>query len=146
LADLVRWAIYRWSQRGELEIGAQWYAALAAVMALLGWRMVRGKRARRGGAARESGRRREWAGADSEFYRVERALAAAGHGRAQGESLTAWAARVAAGLDDPTGDQLEDVLRLHLRYRFDPEGLDDAERIGLREGAMALAGRLERAG
>ena len=146
LADFFRWAVYRWSQRGELEIGAQWYALLAALAALLGWWTVRGKRAPRGDAARETGRRREWAGADSEFYRVERVLAAAGHARSPGESLTAWAARVGGTLETPERRRLDEVLRLHLRYRFDPDGLDARERDSLRERALTLATALARAG
>lgn len=139
LADILRWAVYRWSQRGELEIGTQWYALLAAVVAVLGWRLVRGKRARRGAAARESGRSRAWAGSDSEFYRVEQVLAAAGHVRSPGEPLSAWARRVGRLLDAPVRERLDEVLGLHLRYRFDPEGLSDAERRGLRERSLALA-------
>jgi hypothetical protein len=139
LVDFLRWAIYRWSQRGELEIGAQWYALLAAAVAVFGWRLVRGKRARRGAAARDSGRSRVWAGSDSEFYRVEQVLVAAGHVRAPGEPLTAWARRVGGTLDAPVRERLDEVLGLHLRYRFDPHGLSDAERWGLRERSAALA-------
>jgi transglutaminase-like putative cysteine protease len=142
LADLVRWATYRWSQRGELQIGPQWFALLAVLVAVLGWRVVRGKRAHRGAAALSSARRREWAGGDSEFYRVEKALVDAGHVRATGESLTAWARRVRGLLDVPARERFDDALRLHLRYRFDPDGLDEDERRGLRDAALALAGTL----
>jgi hypothetical protein len=46
--------------------------------------------------------------------------------RDAGETLTAWIGRVAPR-------RYEEALRLHQRYRFDPRGLDPAQRRRLRE-------------
>jgi hypothetical protein len=81
---------------------------------------------------------RSWPGEDSEFYAVEQVLAESGAARAPGEALTAWASGVAAGLDEAARARFERVVDLHLRYRFDPVGLDAAERETLRETAREL--------
>ena len=74
----------------------------------------------------------EWPGLDSEFYRVERALIAAGWERQAGETLSAWLqrAQTARTIDH---DALHSALALHYRLRFDPFGLSDEERSQLRK-------------
>jgi hypothetical protein len=53
--DLLRWAAYRWSQRGELEASGAWWAVLAALIVILAWRVLRGKRVLRpSGAANQA--------------------------------------------------------------------------------------------
>ncbi len=121
VADFYRWAAYRWSQREELEANDAWWAVLAVLVVILGWRLLRGKRVShgsRGSAAIE----REYPGRDSEFYQLMKALPP----REDGETLSAWLARVAPG-------RYEEALRLHQRYRFDPVGLSSEERARLRE-------------
>ena len=49
VADFFRWASYRWSQREEFQASNAWWAVLAALVAILGWRLLRGKRVTRGG-------------------------------------------------------------------------------------------------
>ena len=120
-ADYLRWAAYRWSQREELQANDAWWAVLALLVAILGWRLLRGKRVLRGSRTSKA-QVRSHPGADSEFYELTQSLPA----RAAGETLTAWIARVAPG-------KHEEALRLHLRYRFDPQGLSGAERLRLRE-------------
>ena len=88
LADFLRWAGFRWSQRGSIEGGAAWYAAIALLVAVFAWRFARGKRVMPG-SAQIAGPRRGFAGADSEFYAVERLLARRGLPRAPQESV-AW--------------------------------------------------------
>jgi len=119
--DLLRWASYRWSQRGEIEAGDAWWVLLGVLVALLAWRLLRGKRVTQGAAAAAAARRR-FPGRDSEFYELMRGLPP----REPGEPLSAWLARVAPG-------KFDEALRLHQRYRFDPRGLSDAERARLRE-------------
>ena len=41
LADLARWAGFRWSQRGALELGPAAYAVLALLIGVFGWRLAR---------------------------------------------------------------------------------------------------------
>ena len=65
---------------------------------------------------------RRYPGMDSEFYELTKDLPA----RAEGETLAAWLERVAPG-------KYDEALQLHQRYRFDPRGLEQAERARLRE-------------
>jgi len=142
LADFLRWAGFRWSQRGAIEGNTGWYVAVAFLALVLVWRLARGKRVSNtpGGSA---GAARSFAGADSEFYAVERALARRGLPRAPQESLRAWCARAAAALDDEARGRFERALGLHRRYRFDPRGLARRERDELRGECLALARALD---
>jgi protein-glutamine gamma-glutamyltransferase len=134
LADLARWAGFRWTMRGEFKAGDAWYGALAVLALLLGWRMFGGKRvARLEGASADAQRR--FPGEDSEFYAVEKTLPL----REQGETHAAWVARISASLTPAQMENLRDALRLHQRYRFDPAGLAVPERNQLRELCRALA-------
>jgi hypothetical protein len=83
----------------------------------------------------------QWPGLDSEFYLIERELGNRGLRRPPSESLSAWLAGL---LENPAlaeaGAHLRELLRLHYRYRFDPNGLDGADREALRreaEGCLA---------
>jgi transglutaminase-like putative cysteine protease len=121
LADFLRWAAYRWSQREELQASDAWWAVLALLMVILAWRLLRGKRVLfRAGT--ESVAPRRYQGTDSEFYELTKSLPP----RTAGETLTAWLARVAPG-------RYAEALRLHQRLRFDPKGLDVEQRVRLRE-------------
>ena len=121
IADFLRWAAYRWSQREELQASDAWWAVLAILVVILGWRVLRGKRVLFGTATPEAAPR-NYPGTDSEFYELTQTLPP----RAAGETLSAWLARVAPG-------RHEEALRLHQRYRFDPKGLAAEERARLRE-------------
>jgi hypothetical protein len=84
-----------------------------------------------------------WPGHDSAFYRLEKSLAARGLPRQPQESLSDWleralAEQALAELRAP----LRELLRLHYRYRFDPRGLDEAEKKLLMENAETVSGKL----
>jgi hypothetical protein len=128
IADLLRWASYRWGQREELQAGDAWWGVLAVLVVVLAWRLLRGKRVVRGEAASGATAARAFPGADSEFYELAKSLPA----RDPGETLTAWLRRVAPG-------RHEAALQLHQRYRFDPNGLSPGERRQLRELCRAAA-------
>lgn len=74
-----------------------------------------------------------WPGLDSEFYRLEKQLGDRGVIRGDAEPLGDWLRRVleTPGLGELRAP-LEEVLRLHYRHRFDPHGLNAAEREALR--------------
>ncbi len=76
LADLLRYAGFRWSQRGEFKVGDAWYAVLALLAVYLAWRVLRGRRVLREEKAAAAARR-HYPGEDSEFYAVARIPAAA---------------------------------------------------------------------
>lgn len=78
-----------------------------------------------------------WPGLDSEFYILEKQLADRGVPRGIGEPLNEWLARVTTtpGLRELCAP-LQEILRLHYRYRFDPVGLSEADRDVLRREVM----------
>ena len=77
-------------------------------------------------------------GEDSELYVIERRLGEQGLGRLSHETTSAWLARLAtdAKLDAESLAALKAILDLHDRYRFDPMGLDDAQRAQLTQSAQ----------
>jgi hypothetical protein len=140
LMDLARWAAFRWSQRGEMQASDAWYLVLAILIAVLAWRLLRGRRVTRAGdkAAAQS---HSWPGLDSEFYALERALSPEGHSRAASTPLVPWVEQMSRSLDPAMRERLSEALRLHQRYRFDPAGLTPTERGRLRELCSAVETR-----
>ena len=131
----------RWGQthlRNYILIG------LVPVLALLLFQILRQRRRRRAGkgAARRS---IAWPGLDSEFYQIEKQLTERGLVRGANEPLAAWLEREAAepSLAELKGS-LRALLRLHYRYRFDPNGLTEAHREELRQQARACLEKLSR--
>ncbi len=139
LADLLRFAGFRWSQRGEFKAGDSWYAVLAVLAVFLAWRVLRGRRVLREEKAAAAARPR-YPGEDSEFYTVEKSLPP----REPSETHAQWLSRIDARISRAKAAQLREALRLHQRYRFDPAGLSRNERNRLREicRSLAPAGRL----
>jgi hypothetical protein len=84
-----------------------------------------------------------WPGLDSEFYLLEKKLAERGVPREPSEPVSDWLERGAetSGLADLRAP-LHELLRLHYRYRFDPLGLNEADREALRREARACLGSL----
>lgn len=102
------------------------------------WRLHRRK---------EPGTAVNWPGLDSEFYELESQLAGRGLPRLPDEPLSAWLERITrqpALSESP--DTLRSLLRLHYRYRFDPNGLGTAEREQLRQGVRSCLASLGRPG
>jgi hypothetical protein len=134
LADLLRYAGFRWSQRGEFKLGDSWYAVLAALALFLAWRVLRGRRVLREEKAAAAARRR-YPGEDSEFYGVAKTLPP----REPSETQAAWLKRIASGMPAKKLNPIREALQLHQRYRFDPAGLSRNERNRLRELCRGLA-------
>ena len=68
---------------------------------------------------------------------------ARGATRQPGEPLSAWLLR--AGADPALADvrnRLRELLTLHYRYRFDPEGLNRTDRDALRREASGCLARM----
>ncbi|MBD2291921.1 transglutaminase domain-containing protein [Anabaena sphaerica FACHB-251] len=75
---------------------------------------------------------------DSEFYLIEKALNELGFIRQPSESLKSWMLRLKEEI--PTSDlidELSSLIDLHYRYRFDPQGIKDAERAGLKSAVQS---------
>jgi hypothetical protein len=80
-----------------------------------------------------------WPGLDSEFYQVEKRLAARGVPRLPGEALGDWIERLLAEKSlAEIRDPLQVLLQLHYRHRFDPKGLPEGERRLLAEKVRKL--------
>jgi len=134
LADLLRFAGFSWSQRGDFKIGDSWYALLAVLALYLGWSVLRGRRVIREEKA-AAVPKIHYPGEDSEFYAVEKSLPP----REPAETHAAWLERIDARIPAKSADQIREALRLHQRYRFDPAGLSRNERNRLRDLCGMLA-------
>lgn len=146
LADLARWAEFRWSRRGELQAGDGWYAVLGALIAILGWRLLRGRRVVSSPRQAQSAAR-IWQGTDSEFYALERSLAQRGLMRPVSTPFGEWLPTIEGAVSEDQLRMLREALQLHQRYRFDPQGLGAGEREVLRAlcaGLLTKLGDLQR--
>lgn len=136
--DLARWAAFRWSTRSEEDASPLWWLAAAVLAVILAWRIVKQRRTLRLGDGRRAAERPR-RGIDSEFYGVERSLAARFRPRAPHEPLSAWVSELKKHISQEEFEKLQTLLELHYRYRFDPQGLTAGERAALRRGAGASA-------
>lgn len=143
LSDFQSWAefqVLKFFDYSHNNIREYIFWPLIPALAFLLYRIFRGSRRHREGTLSP---RTIWPGLDSEFYQLEERLARGGLPRQSGEPLSAWLQRATtdaqfAALRQP----LENILRLHYRYRFDPSGLSPAERQTLRrevETCLSLA-------
>ncbi len=143
VSDLWSWATFlfstwRWSQgEGGLRRYIGWL--LIPLILLLAWRSYFRKRValvRRAETGAEPARSHP--GEDSELYAIERELEGLGLPRQPWEALGPWIERLEAARagDVPVGP-LREIVALHYRYRFDPDGISAAEREALRRQAHA---------
>jgi len=129
----------RWGQT-RLRQYLLWF--LAPVLGILLFQIISRSRRKRQAGGMETPAI-TWPGLDSELYQLERRLVARGLNRKMGEPLSEWLARSLAQaparvLDHP----VQELLRLHYRYRFDPHGLNSAERELLRHRAQECIARI----
>jgi hypothetical protein len=134
-------AKFRWGQT-HLRQYLLW--GVTPVLALLLYQILfRSRRRRHQPKPGDFGARADWPGLDSEFYQVEQKLRERGAMRQPGELLSTWLLRASA--DPALADmrrRLQELLRLHYRYRFDPEGLSQPDREALRSEAAGCLARL----
>jgi protein-glutamine gamma-glutamyltransferase len=121
-------AKFRW---GQVNLRQYLFWALVPVLVFLLFRIIFRQRRKRRIQAKNnsSGAVIFLQGLDSEFYALERQLAARGVPRLPSEPLAGWLARALAepALAD-LRKPLQKLLRLHYRHRFDPRGLNGPER------------------
>lgn len=124
----------RWRWYGGAEAWQNYLLlALLCLIALLAWRILARQRRQR---RRDEGNLDPaftGQGLDSEFYQIESHLESLGLGRRPAEPFFAWLARIQPLASLPPAP-LEELLRLHYRLRFDPQGLRSDEREALRRG------------
>jgi hypothetical protein len=130
----------RWGQ-SELRQYLMW--TMAPILGLLLYQIIFRRRRRRQPEAHPPAIL--WPGLDSEFYQLEQKLIARGFARPCGEPLSEWLRRAAA---DPAladlRESFEQLLHLHYRYRFDPQGLSKSDRDQLRREARLCLDGIER--
>lgn len=73
------------------------------------------------------------AGADSEFYLIEKRLLQWGYERYPWETMATWIERIKMD-----AMHIEPLLRIHYRYRFDPKGITATEKEILKTGVQTL--------
>lgn len=71
-------------------------------------------------------------GPDTEFYRIEERLAEWGLERKPSETPRQWISRLKQKLPESQMNQLNQIIDLHYRHRFDPEGIAEDDREQLR--------------
>ncbi|HXT11761.1 MAG TPA: transglutaminase domain-containing protein [Candidatus Angelobacter sp.] len=137
LSDLWWWARFEFSKLrwGQTHLRNYILIGLVPVLALILIQIVRQRR-RRGNQGSARKRPAIWPGVDSEFYQIEKELAERGFVRGANEPLADWLERAAAApAFDDVKNSLRVLVRLHYRYRFDPQGLNTADREQLRREA-----------
>ena len=85
-------------------------------------------------------------GEDSEFYLIEKTLNQSGFTRSRSETFKQWIERVQDNL--PTSDlvaELQSILELHYRYRFDPQGIKITERDKLQSDCRSWLSKYQKA-
>lgn len=145
LGDFWSWIKFQFSRirSGDSNLRPYLLGSLIPALVLMVYQIFFRRRRRRtlsgGNAARIA-----WPGMDSEFYRVEKEIAARGHPRESDEPLSKWLHRVLA---DPvlarTEGPLRRLLQLHYRYRFDPRAIDSSEREELRRRAAEVSSQFK---
>jgi protein-glutamine gamma-glutamyltransferase len=123
---------FRWHQ-AHLQQYILW--SLIPVMAVLLYHIIfRRRKKQKGRMEKEQLEEKNlWPGLDSEFYLLERIIAGRGMAREPSEPLSIWLSRATAYPNlAEAKNSLEELLRLHYRHRFDPQGLNTYERERLR--------------
>jgi hypothetical protein len=131
LMDLFSWFSYRIAQfqtRDELEEEQSNYNLLYLLIPLvmiLIWRLYFKERIQQRKKRHKKKKLFNVQGNDSRFYELVKALNNAGYLRRKGETQAAWFKRITESLKI---HNLENALKLHYRYRFDPSSYNEQVR------------------
>jgi hypothetical protein len=138
---MFEFARFRW---GQTHLRQYFLWALVPVLALLLYQIIfRSRRRRQPQGQAEPGATVLWPGLDSEFYQIELKLAERDARRRPSEPLSPWLRR--ASTDPALADlrsRLLELLNLHYRYRFDPQGLNQGDRETLRREASGCLAKM----
>ncbi len=144
--DLWAWISYRWElfqseDITEEESSYNWLLLLLLPLsAFLGWRIYFRERVQ---LAREKVKAmgiHYKLGQESEFYELCRLLEQKYFPREKGETISTWLEKI--GTRVPLSE-INLVLKLHYRYRFDPRGIERDERRELQKNIEKLLAELE---
>ncbi len=145
VTDLWSWLRFRaaqaWANSDERQLLLVALIVLFPFVLWLAWRLYRSRRIIKNNEQKQIVTSTLRLGVDSEFYRIEQRLTEQGWGRRTHETAQDWIARLKAEARMET-TLLSEVVALHNRYRFDPAGLDAAQRARLKDASSGwLAGR-----
>ncbi|MCP5424773.1 MAG: transglutaminase domain-containing protein [Gammaproteobacteria bacterium] len=118
---------------------------LAPLVLLLIWRLRHRRWVRRSRPTplRVGSASADWPGSDSEFYRIIEWYGRRGWERSAGEPLRHWLTD-SLSRDRAHHESLDEMVRLHYRYRFDPRGLESEQRARLSALVQDWFARLDR--
>jgi protein-glutamine gamma-glutamyltransferase len=114
-----------------------WFGAMAGLglallltCVVLLWRLWRRKRRSVSGAQdpQRPSRRLTANGVEADFYLLEKHLGQWGLERQPAETGRKWMVRLQEQLSQAQAQQLQEIIDLHYRYRFDPEGISAEDR------------------
>jgi len=150
LSDIRSWLVYQFQRFRWKQTNFRQYIiwSITPVMVVLLYYIIFRRNKKRRLAAENASREINtiWPGLDSAFYQLERSLAARGFPRQPQEPLSTWLERV---LGEPSLASLRppinELLQMHYRYRFDPNGLTDAEKKSFIKNTSAVLETLAQA-
>jgi len=119
---------YKWRWRDSESSNIWIIGLIIPLLLILIWRVYKQKKVSRTQLVATATHVTTWPGTDSAFYQVIQTLIATGHRRLPGETVTAWIQKLYSTRPSP---ELQTMLALHLRYRFDPNGLNKSEQTTL---------------
>lgn len=128
---------WRWlGDWGVMRMIAPWLAA--PLIGFLAWRIFGRRMFQRPSRPRDM---QTWPGADSEYFLLEKRLTKAGLSRGNEETTADWLRRVA--IDTPSlAEELRKIVRIHYKYRFNPEGILNVEREEMQSLVRACLARV----
>jgi hypothetical protein len=155
ITDGWSWAHFRaaqaWASSDRRQLLVRALMVMFPLVLWLTWRLYRSRHPVKNNQLKHILTSNLSAGADAGLYRIEQRLAHLGWGRRSHETNQDWLARLKRDAVDAPIDSalLAQVVALHNRQRFDPQGLDETQRAQLKvltsqwlaRHAAATAGR-----
>lgn len=135
----------KWQKEGGSIINNRYSMAAILLLAIMLLRKVRkGKKLVKEETKEEERTRPALPGEGSPFYLIEKSLTGQGSARLDGETYLHWLKRLEkeGALPFPT-DSIQTLLTLHMRWRFDPQGISDHEKEELESGVGLLLEKKE---
>ena len=146
ISDTVSWLGFQFAKfrNGQTHLRPYLLISLVPVLGYFLYQIIFHRRRHQPAASAKAALSANWPGLDSEFYLLEQAMGRRGLIRQRGESLTHW---LTQSSNDPAvarlRQPLQQLVRLHYRHRFDPQGLSKADREALRRQARDCLKGLE---
>jgi hypothetical protein len=143
--DLWAWlthqfSLWKWSEEEDNHQGLIWLVIPLVVILL--WRLYFKERVQHAKSATLVLTRPRCFGEDSAFYAVLQVLETRYYARPSGETLAHWLARLP--LTEALQPSLQQIMSLHQRYRFDPQGLNEAQQQQLKALVATVLQELKR--